>query len=279
MKNILLIANEDKDIAFSATDKVAEELLKLGFLVYVDAKSGYKRANVKTVVAADADIDLVIVVGGDGSVIDASVLAIEKDIPILGVNLGKVGYLAELELENLSMLKQLKDGDYVIKDKMLLTVSINGVFSERLAINDVVISREGELGIADIRVDDSLGNTVKYRADGVILSTPQGSTAYSLSSGGPIVAHDVETILLTPVSPHSFFNRSVLFNSSERITVTNTGASPLSVNVDGRRVGYLPTDCKCEISKSEKSVKMLAFVKNSMFSGLFRKMRIIGDMD
>ena len=279
MKNILLIANEDKDRDFFATDKVVDKLSKLGFCVFINEHSCYDRDGVKRLEESGESMDLVIVVGGDGSVIDASGYAIEHDIPLLGVNLGKVGYLAELEVENLSMLDNLVSGEYSVSDKMLLSVSFAGVSVKRLAINDIVVSREGLLGIADIKIEDSLSNTVKYRADGVILSTPQGSTAYSLSSGGPIVAHDVETILLTPVSAHSFFNRSVLFNSSEVIRITNIGTEPLGIHVDGRKVGLLDTNCECEVYRSNKSIKMLTFMKNSMFSGLFRKMRIIGDMD
>ena len=93
------------------------------------------------------------------------------------------------------------------------------------------------------------------------------------------MAHDVESILLTPVSPHSFFNRSVLFNSSEVIMVINDGELPLSISVDGRSVGSITSGASCKIKKSKKTVKMLTFTRNSMFSSLFKKMRILGDID
>ena len=149
----------------------------------------------------------------------------------------------------------------------------------RYAVNDVAISRDGFLHIADLKIEDSIGNAVKLRADGVILSTPQGSTAYSFSSGGPIVAHDVESILLTPISSHSFFNRSVLFNSSDVIRVTNIGELSLNVSVDGRFVGALSSGESCEIKKAQSVFKILTFTKNSMFSSLFKKMRILGDIE
>ena len=109
------------------------------------------------------------------------------------------------------------------------------------------------------------------------MATPQGSTAYSLSSGGPIVAHDVDGILLTAVSPHSFFNRSVMFNSSEVIKITNLGMDPIHISIDGRCRGNLDTNEYCTVFKSEKKIKMLAFEKNAMFSKLFKKMRILED--
>ena len=225
-------------------------------------------------------IDLIVVVGGDGSVIDASVIAVEKDIPILGINLGKVGYLAEIEVNGLSLLDNLRDGKYDIVEKMLLSVDFENknIRCDRCAVNDITISRDGFMHIADIQIEDSLENAISLSADGVILSTPQGSTAYSFSSGGPIVAHDVESILLTPISSHSFFNRSVLFNSSDIIKATNTGELPLNVGIDGRCVGTLSSGESCRVMKASKTVKMLTFTKNSMFSSLFKKMRILGDM-
>ena len=280
MKNFVLVSNALKDSGYAVTDKVVSILKDLGASIYVSATSGYTGPHIIRYDAFPENAELVIVVGGDGSVIDASKYAITHDIPLLGINLGKVGYLAEVDADNLSVLNKLADGDYQINEKMILEVNYgDDCGSCECAVNDIVVSHDGHLGIADIKVEDSVGNVVKYRADGVILSTPQGSTAYSLSSGGPILAHDVESILMTPVSAHSFFNRSVLFNSSEIIKVTNIGDSSLIISVDGRNHGTLSVNEACTIKKSERSIKMLTFTKNSMFTSLFKKMRIIGDMD
>ena len=280
MKNIVVVPNVLKDRAFEITDTVVTKLLDLGFNVFVSASVKYERKGVFLYEKMPIEIDLIIVVGGDGSVIDASIDAIERNIPILGVNLGKVGYLAEVEPHNIDLLDRLSTGDYSIMSKMLLSAEFGNTsdFSDRYAVNDVVISREGLLHIADIKIEDSIGNSMKIRADGVILSTPQGSTAYSFSTGGPIVAHNVESILLTPISPHSFFNRSVLFNSSDVIKVTNCGELPVSVNIDGRCAKQLAPAEVCEIRKAPVSFKMLTFTENNMFSSLFKKMRILGDI-
>lgn len=281
MKDFVIIPNTVKDKDFSVTDKVVEKLISLGFRVYVSSSIGYINPAVCNYEVMPNGIDLIVVIGGDGSVIDASGIAIEKGIPTLGINLGKVGYLTEVEVNELSLLDRLVTGNYFITEKMLLTVDLDGMDPpcERYAVNDVTVSRDSFVHIADISVEDSINNAVKIRSDGLILSTPQGSTAYSFSSGGPILAHDVESILLTPVSPHSFFNRSVIFNSSEVIKITNCGEDPLNVFVDGRCIGSLGPGVSCRVRKAEKTFKVLTFTKNSMFSSLFKKMRVLGDID
>ena len=281
MKKIVIIPNTVKDKNFAITDKVVAKLISLDFAVYVSNDLGYNNGTVCTYDDIPCDVDLIIVVGGDGSVIDASEVAIRGDIPILGINLGKVGYLTEVEVDNLDVLDNLATGDYSITEKMLLSVEVEGADSpcERYAVNDITISRDSFVHIADVGVEDSIGNVLKLRADGLILATPQGSTAYSFSSGGPILAHDVASILLTPVSPHSFFNRSVIFNSSEIIKITNFGTSALNVFVDGRCVFDLLPGNSCRVNKAEKSFKVLTFTRNSMFSSLFRKMRVLGEID
>ena len=281
MKKIVIIPNANKDKGFSVTDAVADKLLSLDFCVYVSADVGYAKDGVNAYDEFPDKVGLMVVVGGDGSVIDASSIAVEKNIPILGVNLGRMGYLTEVEVDGLSILDNLASGDYCITEKMLLEVCSQDSETayERCAVNDVTIARDSFLHIADIKIEDSLENAVKLRADGVIVSTPQGSTAYSFSAGGPVLAHDVESILLTPVSPHSFFNRSVIFNSSDVIKVTNDGELPLSISVDGRCVGSLVSGASCRVKKAQKTVKILTFTQNSMFSSLFKKMRILGDID
>ena len=284
MKNILIVPNKGKDIDFALTKKVINKLITLGFFVYALYKHiGGSDLGISTFTDMREDTDLIVVIGGDGSVIDAAVYAISKDIPILGVNLGRVGYLAEVDPSNLEVFDRLVSGDYFVNEKMLLSSLAEGldecVGDIRYAVNDIVFSYGGTLGISGIKIEDQQGNSVKYRVDGLIFSTPQGSTAYSLSSGGPILAHDVEGIVVTPVAPHSFFNRSVIFNSDEVISVTNVGEKPLNLCVDGRYYGKLNSGATYKVRKSPKKIKMIAFSKNSTFSNLFKKVRIMEDMD
>ena len=283
MKNIVLIPNLNKDMANEVTVRLIEKLHALGLKLYSASKYA---SNFPSVVESyesfPENIDLIIVVGGDGSVLDASVDAIAADVPLIGVNLGKVGYLSEVDPENLDAFSGLINNDYAVEDRMLLSVALkktDGVTTvTRYAVNDVVISHDSYLGIADFKIENTRGESVKYRADGIILSTPSGSTAYSLSAGGPVVSPYLDSILVTPVSPHSFFNRSILFNSKEKISVMNTGESDLNVSIDGRRIAALSCGEECTVSVADKRLKMLTFSSDNMFATLFKKMRIMEDV-
>ena len=284
MENILIVPNRKKDIDLIQTKRVVDKLVSLGFNVYALNKHiGDVDIGIGVCEEIPSTLDLIIVIGGDGSFIDASSYAIAFDIPILGVNLGKVGYLAEVDPDRLDLLDRLSSGDYFISERMLLKADAQGL-SEcteevRYAVNDIVLSYDGTLGLSSIKIEDQQGNSVKYRVDGLIFSTPQGSTAYSLSAGGPILAHDVEGIVVSPVAPHSFFNRSVIFNSDEIITVTNVKEKSFNLSVDGRFFGKLAPKGSYKISKADKKIKMVSFFKNSMFSNLFKKIRILEDID
>jgi NAD+ kinase len=280
MKNIAIIPNPKKDSNLSVTNRLCATLCKLGFNVYIKEQYSseiLEKINLYSEFPKEAE--LIIVVGGDGSMLDASVKAIELDIPILGVNLGKVGYLSEVEPDNLEILSRIVSGDYRIEEKMLLSVSANksgeSVVSARLAVNDVIASHDTFLGIADFRLENSVGDCVKYRADGLILSTPAGSTAYSLSAGGPIVSHDIDSIAATPICPHSFFNRSIIFKSNERIKLKNVGVPDLNISIDGRYFLSLSNNDECIIQMADKKLKVLSFSENNLFSTLFKKMRLL----
>ena len=283
MKNIVIVPNMSKDVTGEVTALLVDKLAAMGFLLYSAEKyREYFSKNVKLYSSFPKEAELIIVVGGDGSVLDASVEAIAQNVPIIGVNLGKVGYLSEVEPDNLDIFARLSDDDYSIENRMLLSLSLNKggevTGALRFAVNDIVVSHENHFGISDFKIENSRGDGVCYRADGMIFSTPVGSTAYSLSAGGPIVAQNVECILATPVCPHSFFNRSILFNAADRITLTNTGTSDLNVSVDGRFISRLSSGEECTVSVSKETLKVLTFSRDNMFSTLFRKMRIMEDV-
>lgn len=283
MKNIVVIPNPTRDSGLKVTNNLINKLNSYGAVVYIDRSySDYVDGRVNLYSEIPESAELIIVVGGDGSVLDASVVAIERDIMLLGVNVGKIGYLSEVEPDNLDILGRIFDGEYEEEEKMLLSVShISGgnvTASQRYAVNDIIISHDTFLGIADFVLENSGGDSVKYRADGIILSTPAGSTAYSLSAGGPIISHGIDSIVATPICPHSFFNRSIIFKASESIKIKNTSATSLNLSVDGRFFVNLKSAEECVIKQADKKLKMLTFSKNSMFSTLFRKMRIMEDV-
>ncbi len=275
MKNVLIIPNPKKDIGLKTTDEVVKKLnsIGIGTTVFDSLTSDTEKIQKP---------DLIIVIGGDGSVIDASSRALELGAPLLGINLGKVGYLSELEPDDISLLDRLVTEEYAIEEKMLLSVECNGNAAptqcDRLALNDVVISHGDYLGISDIIVENSRGDAVKYRSDGVIVATPAGSTAYSLSAGGPIVDHSVHSIIVTPVCPHNFFNRSVIYGDGEKIKIFNSGDAELKISIDGRFFSELSAGEYCTVYKSRVTLSMLTFSRNNMFDTLFGKMRLLEEL-
>ena len=284
MDKILVVPNTLKDADLSVTKKVLNKLREFEITPIINKEFCNIVGDLSEYFTTyPTDAQALLVIGGDGSVIDASKIAISLNIPLLGVNLGNLGYLSEVEIDDLDILKKLKCDDYHISEKMLLEAEIfkSGVniTSERLAVNDIIASHSEYLGIADICLENSMREMVKYRADAVVLATPAGSTAYALSSGGPIISHNLESITATPVSPHSFFNRSIVYSSNEELKVSNIGNSVLKVRIDGRYFDSLESGDYCKIRKSDKQFRMLTFSDNSMFTTLFNKLKILSNIE
>lgn len=278
MKNIFVVTNPTKDTGFAVTKRVAEILKSYNAEISMpDVCKESEIAFCNYVSDIPSNAELVIVIGGDGSFIDAAGYAEKANVPIIGVNLGKVGYLNEVETEELENLGKIFSDDYKIVTRMILEVSVGDFVIERYAVNDVVISNQEYMGIADFVVYSKDGG-VRYRADGAVIATPQGSTAYSLSAGGPVVSHDAGAIILTPIAPHSFFNRSIVFCENEEIKVKNTSNKQLNVTIDGRLVYKLDPNGKIAVKASEKKLKVMTFKNNNMFSNLFSKMQILEDI-
>ena len=281
MKKIFLVPNVTKDKDLTVTLKVVKKLTELGAVIYLPDSIGVSIPGVTCVQDAPHDSELIVVIGGDGSFIDAAGYAIKNNIPILGINLGKVGYLSEVEPYDLSILSKLFKGEYRINERMLLAATVissdKEIKSDRLAVNDVVLTHSSYLGISEFVLYSNEGG-IKYRADGIVVSTPAGSTAYSLSSGGPIVSHDAPAVIVTPISSHSFFNRSIVFGEKEIINIKNTSSENMILSIDGRFFATLHALDKCRISVSEKTLKVLTFKNNNMFSNLFSKMKTVEDI-
>lgn len=283
MKKAIIVPNPNKDTDLRVTSDIVKRLGELGIKSLIDRK--YESPQLTDVEYFNDNLigaDIIVVVGGDGSVIDASCLALSLDIPLLGINLGKVGYLTQLDPSNLSMLERLRSGVYQVDGKMLLTVekqtAIGATRCERLAVNDVVVSHENYLGISSFMIESEHGDHVMYRADAVIASTPAGSTAYSFSAGGPVISHTLDSITLTPVCPHSFFNRAIVYGPNERILISNAGESVLNISVDGRYFDSIAKSEGCAVYMSNKRLKMITFTESNVFTVLSKKINHLGDM-
>ena len=217
MNSFLIIANADKDINLELSNNILnylEEHNAKGLIVSDDAKY-YETNLIKDEYLQD--VQAIIVLGGDGTMLRAA-RTVGKDIPFLGINLGTLGFLAEVEVANLyKAIDRLLADDYRIEKRMM----IEGRVGDKVyhSLNDIVITRAGFsriIGLA-VYVNGELLDT--YEADGVIISTPTGSTGYNLSAGGPIISPRTKAIVVTPISPHSFSAKSVVFDSLDNISV------------------------------------------------------------
>jgi NAD+ kinase len=162
-----------------------------------------------------------IAIGGDGTILTAARMALPYQKPVLGINAGRLGFLAGLERHELSLLPQLADGAYELDRRMLLEVQIwqeDQLLRKDLCLNDAVISRHFVSHLVEVPVECG-GRIVTYHGDGVIFSTPTGSTAYSFSAGGPVVEPSMDIVLLTPICNHLLFSRSIVFSSNTRFSV------------------------------------------------------------
>lgn len=245
-----IVVNLSKEKAISCAKEVAILLLGKNADIYMlsDCTTYFKGIQItyfQTIELLFENCDMAITVGGDGTIIHAAKYAAKYEVPLIGVNVGRLGFAADVEPEEVSELTRLISGDYSTENRFLLDVEVvkDGASKHYLAVNDAVIARGQFSKIIDLHLSLNGNEISKYRADGLLFSTPTGSTAYSLSAGGPILAPQMECILLTPVCPHSLFSRSVLFS----------GDSTLSVKVK------IPNDCSCILTiDGEKNVDILA---------------------
>jgi len=228
--------------------------------------------------ALGARIDLLIVFGGDGTLLSAARALGGHDVPILAVNLGGLGFLTSVTLDELyPLLEQVLAGEYHTSDRMMLDAEIRrkGKPSEiQCALNDTVANKGEKARMLDFDVHVDGQHVGRYRADGLIVATPTGSTAYSLAAGGPIVDPSLDAFIITPICPHMLTNRPLVIPSSSRIDLDFTAASePVYVTLDGQISMELePADC-VRITKSAKRVALVRPPSKSYFQILRSKLR------
>ncbi len=221
--------------------------------------------------------DVAITVGGDGTIIHAAKYAAPCKKPIIGVNVGRLGFAADVEADEISQLVRILNGDYYSEMRMLLDIAVvkNNKSKHYLAVNDAVMAHGQLSKIVDFQLslDDEIIS--KYRADGLLFSTPTGSTAYSLSAGGPIIASQMECILMTPICPHSLFSRSVLFDGKSKLSVTVKIPSGCScvLTIDGEENINICDSDKVIIGKSSQKLELLSIHKRNFYKRLNEKLK------
>lgn len=283
MNRFFLIPNPQKDADLKVTREAACVLLRAGAIVYLRLPYARQLADLSvTSLPEDElpnDAEAIITIGGDGTVLEASRTAMQLGIPLLGINLGRLGYMADVEPAQLSTLVSLLNDQFILRKMMTLRVALQRQGKDwvlpRLAVNDVVFYRPPMGHLVTMGLSSSTSKTViKYMADGLILATPIGSTAYSLSAGGPVLSSDVAAICATPVCPHSFFNRSLLYSADDTLCVRNLSEEQnITVTIDGRENILLePGDCVM-VERSDIPFYIISLQKKDFISVLQQKMK------
>ena len=223
-----------------------------------------------------SEVDLIISVGGDGTFIGASRNVVGTEIPILGLHLGGLGFLAEVLINNFHVkLNEFFAGNYKIETRKILEAEVEyATYTKKYyAINDIIVHRSETMGMCkiDTFVDDEFLNT--YRGDGLIISTPSGSTAYNMSAGGPIVLPQLDIVTLTPICPHSLSARPIIIGNDQVVTFDlESSHKKIDLDIDGQQKISLMDVTKVNIKLSPDSLKVVRFSDYSFFRTLQTKL-------
>lgn len=275
MKKFCIIANRDKDEDLTITRTMLELLEANGKEVYVTEESCLE-GSYTDVSGIPKDVECAIVLGGDGTILQAAHDLLQLDIPILGVNLGTLGFLAEIEVLTMEQaFRSLFLDQYNIESRMMIDATVlkedQSLSSIKVsAINDVVITRSGFSRIIGVSILINGEVVQNYRGDGVIISTPTGSTGYNLSAGGPIVTPKAEMIMITPICPHSLNARSIIVTSEDTVEIQireckKTQEEEAIVTVDGSFSMELQANDRILIKKAKERVKLVRLEGHSFF--------------
>ena len=268
MEKFYVITNRTKDKSLEITYQIKN---------YIEAKGKTCLLAVDCETVPE-DTDCVLVLGCDGTLIRAARELQSCDVPLMCINMGTLGYLAEAEASNLNeSLDALMEEETYVEARMMLHGVVNGGV-EDIALNDIVLTRKGELRVIkfNIYVNGELLNT--YRADGVIISTPTGSTAYNLSAGGPIVEPTAAMIVITPICSHALNTSSIVLSAEDEIVVEvgpgrDGGIEEASVSFDGEHSVIVSTGEKIVVRKAKDTTKLLKLSKVSFLERLRKKMK------
>lgn len=279
MRTFYIIANSDKDENLKLSYEIADYLTSQGKHCVIrrkDEKGADSHSQLLT-----EDVEGILVLGGDGTLLRAARELADRKIPFLGINLGHLGYLAEIEKQSVqAALEKLIADEYTVEERMMLSgsVYVDGAKTEHdVALNDIVLNRFGNLRVVnyDIYVNDQYLNS--FTADGIIVSTPTGSTGYSLSAGGPIISPTASLLMLTPICPHTLNSRSIVFSGEDRIRIQigegrRGGLDEACVTFDGDTCVHMKTGDYVEIQKSTEVTRILKINQVSFLEVLRNKL-------
>lgn len=275
MEHFLIVTNDGKDADGRVTAKVKQLLTEAGKTCVLCEKDGDKKIIREKI---PEKIDCAVVIGGDGSLIEVARFLHGRNIPVLGINMGTLGYLTEVEVNHIEdAFAQILEGDYTLEDRMMLEGTLQDGRKD-ISLNDIVVSRKTEIRLIHFRiyVNGELLNT--YEADGVIISTPTGSTAYNLSAGGPIVEPTASMIVITPICPHALNTSSIVLSAEDEIVIEiaegrHDAVEEAMVAFDGADTLPLVTGDRVTIRRAGASTRLMRLSRISFLEMLRRKMK------
>lgn len=275
---ISLLPNLTRAGADRITREICERLDSLGAEYYLTSEYADTFGETNAHFADDAAVancDVVIAIGGDGTIIHAAKVASENGKPVLGINAGRLAFMAGLEYHELGLLDRLINGDYTVDKRIMLKARImhgDETVAKEYCINDVFITNEQRARMVEIsaQLEGSVINN--YLCDGIVVATPTGSTAYSLSAGGPVVDPALDCILLTPICPHSLFDRSLIFKSDCSITISSAVGMPLCLSADGNAEILIESGYRAVITKAEHTADFIRIKTDNFINILNNKL-------
>lgn len=276
---LALLPNLTRDNALEVALEVCSELDSVGASYMVDSadKSLFAgtRAEFAPLGVMLQECGALIPIGGDGTILHTAKYAAKNGKPVLGINAGRLAFMAGLESHELHLLGNLFNGNYTVDKRMMLSAGLykrGELLESDYCINDAVISRGVNMKLVELGVLCDGKPVNDYSGDGIIFATPTGSTAYSLSAGGPVVDPLIESILLTPICTHSLFSRSLIFQANARFEVTLRAGSEFLLSRDGEHVVPIPEDCSVIIEKADISAEFIRIKSDSFMDVLNSKL-------
>lgn len=276
--DFFLIANFSRENVPAVTEKVCCALRERSCGIWAAPVAGSvypAGVQVADVETACRHADMIVCIGGDGTIIDGAHCSAAYELPVLGINAGRLGFLAQVEPhEAASAFDRILEGRFTIEERLGIALFQDSALGEEptvpFALNDIVLSKPVMTNIIDLTIDCDGRRMSEYSADGLILSTPTGSTAYSLSAGGPVIDPDLSTISIVPICPHSVSVRPTVVSAERCMTIRCRQS--MCVVVDGRERIELPPQVPVTVRKSQKAARFISFGEYEFFEILSHKL-------
>lgn len=264
---VTVIPNFNTVDGTAVTEKVCRALQNLSVTVIMPKDTAFPPSDLDDCLR---QCDVAVALGGDGTIIHCAKRAAAFDVPVLGINSGRLGFTAGLEVGELEALSRLINGEYTLERRMLLDVTVgNRTFH---ALNEAVVSRGALSRMVEVEVTNHSESVSCYKADGVIVSTPTGSTAYSLAAGGPVVDTSLHCLLLTPICPHSLYTRPYVFDSDAQLTLTPLSDTSVFLTVDGEEAIAIQVGESVRVARSKTEASLIRLIHKPFYEVLHEKL-------